>query len=272
MELEEYAQAQLSISAALAALVARVLYPFRFIPLLDRDWISILASIYPSVERARKESAELARRFYDDQRQEHWPSRDRHDTYLANYKFEWFVEAMQPAKAKMLQPGAGESAVSEATLRAVKEVENGGRRTLIQAVETERYAVGWARVATGRETCGFCMMLVSRGAVFTSAEDAGLDLDDTSAIQLLKKVDAGDEDAQAELDELMNRWHIGCDCKVVPVFDRKNWPGREEYLRAKALWKEFVKDKGYTGQEAVNAFRRAVESGEVDISTIAAAA
>lgn len=33
--------------------------------------------------------------------------------------------------------------------------------------------VAWARVPTGGETCGFCLMLASRGAVYESADTAG---------------------------------------------------------------------------------------------------
>lgn len=48
----------------------------------------------------------------------------------------------------------------------------------------------FARVPTGAETCDFCIMLASRGAVYRSAMSAGE----------------------------MNHYHANCDCRIVPVF------------------------------------------------------
>lgn len=50
----------------------------------------------------------------------------------------------------------------------------------------------FARVPTGRETCGFCVMLASRGFAYTTRQDAG---------------DAGAR---------YNAFHYHCDCVVVP--------------------------------------------------------
>lgn len=52
----------------------------------------------------------------------------------------------------------------------------------------------FARVPTGNETCGFCLMLASRGFVYTSSNAAGA----------------------------MDHYHPNCDCRVVPGF-----PGME---------------------------------------------
>lgn len=262
MTLEEYVEAQARIVAWITQIALSLLAPFRFLPILPRDWRAILVSLYPHVEWARRESARLARQFYDSQRATHGPG-GRHAVDLAGYDFAWFEEAMQPARSGLMRPRITDEAISTFVLRVVKEVENGGRRTLLRAVRSDRAVRGWARVATGRETCGFCMMLVSRGPVYSSAEDAGLDTDDTTALEL---IDRGDEQA---LNELMTRWHPGCDCKVVPVFDRRNWPGREAYLRAERLWARVT--KGLHGRDALNAFRRAVERGEVDTEQASAA-
>lgn len=51
--------------------------------------------------------------------------------------------------------------------------------------------VRFARVATGRETCAFCYMLASRGAVYRTRETAGQ----------------------------FDHYHRRCDCKVVPGFE-----------------------------------------------------
>ena len=101
--------------------------------------------------------------------------------------------------------------------------------------------VGWARVATGDETCGWCWMLVSRGPVHTDAASAGLDnpVDDIDALEELGTTN-GSQDLktlQVAARGHMTEWHPGCDCIAVPVFDRNNWAGRDTRLRALEDWK-----------------------------------
>ena len=101
--------------------------------------------------------------------------------------------------------------------------------------------VGWARVATGDETCGWCWMLVSRGPVYTDAASAGLDnpVDDIDALEVLGTTN-GSQDLktlQVAARGHMTEWHPGCDCIAVPVFDRNNWVGRDTHRRALEDWK-----------------------------------
>lgn len=49
----------------------------------------------------------------------------------------------------------------------------------------------WARVPSGSETCGFCLMLASRGFVYSSDKAAGSD----------------------------GHYHPNCDCRIIPGFD-----------------------------------------------------
>lgn len=261
MDIEEYNQLQQQLVNELSNLLLILLRPFLSPALTTLEWAAALRAIFPEVASFRRRSAELGRAFYDAQRDLHVGS--RHDVLLTDYKFEWFEEAMRPSREAMRKPGATEEALGQMILRVAKEVENGGRRTILRAVETDRSVKGWARVATGRETCAFCMMMVSRGPVYLSAESAGLDADDTTAQQLWEE---GDE---AALNELAKRWHPGCDCKVVPVFDRKNWPGRDAYLEAERLWIKAT--KGYRGKDALNALRRAIEENKLNPADIAAA-
>ena len=100
--------------------------------------------------------------------------------------------------------------------------------------------VGWARVATGDETCGWCWMLVYRGPVYTDAASAGLDnpVDDIDALEELGTTN-GSQDLktlQVAARGHMTEWHPGCDCIAVPVFDRDNWVGRDTRLRALEDW------------------------------------
>jgi hypothetical protein len=268
MTAEEYAAAQAAISVELVRDVLPVVEQYRARQLTFSLWYELLALLFPIVVRHRERAAELGRFFYDSQRGIHKPELPRHDYILPEYRLEWFVQGMEPARIGLSKPGASDYEVERVALRAMKEVENGGRRSVLRPVEDpefqDRAVQGWARVATGRETCGFCMMLVSRGPVYRSAAGAGLDTDDTTAQDLIQ---AGDTES---LNKLMKRWHEGCDCKVVPVFDKANWPGREAFLRARRIWNNST--KGYRGNDAVNAFRRAIERGDVDLLAMSIAA
>ncbi|MDK7143389.1 hypothetical protein QP405_05885 [Gleimia europaea] len=66
--------------------------------------------------------------------------------------------------------------------------------------------VAWARVIRGEYTCGFCIMLASRGAAYRNADTAGFES------------------------------HYHCDCGVVPVYDRNNWTGMRQADYLLKLW------------------------------------
>lgn len=284
MTIEQYANAQAAISAALVREILAKTEDYRSPALNNSVWLQLLRLLFPLVSKFRKQSAELAREFYDSERKTHYPDLSDHPIFLAEYKLEWFIKAMQPSKSDFLRSGTSEDASARFALRTMKEVENGGRKTIIRAVSDpdddirDDVVKGWARVATGRETCEFCLMLVSRGPVYNSAKSAGLNTDDETAREVLHS------GTQAEIDALMNRWHEGCDCKVVPVFNKAQWPGRDAFKKAQAVWKKYSKKvdkdpklrnpqngnqngvtKKWSRSEAtLAAIRRAFYSGELD--------
>jgi len=88
--------------------------------------------------------------------------------------------------------------------------------------------IAWARVTTGDETCAWCVMLASRGPVYTSAKSAGVKK--KAAARALELFGAG-----AKIP--MNEWHTGCDCTVVPVYDENDWPGKDAFNDALEQWK-----------------------------------
>ncbi|PLS31560.1 hypothetical protein Uis1B_0551 [Bifidobacterium margollesii] len=73
-------------------------------------------------------------------------------------------------------------------------VKAGGRETIAKATRRDPGKPRFARVPQGK-TCGFCIMLASRGFVYSSAEAAGGD---------------------------MNDYHNDCDCEPIPSWDKKN--------------------------------------------------
>jgi hypothetical protein len=86
-------------------------------------------------------------------------------------------------------------------------------------------------------------MLISRGPVYKTADRAG-------------------QSPAGVPEELMTRWHPNCDCKVVPVFDIFNWPGRDQYLYYENLWAEVTKGYagGKNGGDKLKVFRSHLES------------
>ncbi|AHN84427.1 capsid maturation protease [Mycobacterium phage NEHalo] len=292
MSPEEYAAAQLLISAAVVRHVRNVAGFFAQPALTMFDWLRLLDLLFPEIQRRRTEASVLARRFYDSQRAQHHPDLPRNDRPLEGTTFEKFVENMDPARERMQQSETRGDALTHLTLRAVREVENAGRQQIIHAVENDpepRVLRGWARVATGRETCAWCLMLISRGPTYVRAETAGLDLDTEHALELFENKDL--ETYFADISGEIKQWHPGCDCKVIPVFRNEDWFGKEAADRALDLWGEATKEaialedeglvhksgknKGqpFTRNElAINALRRRLERGEISAQQYAALA
>lgn len=117
------------------------------------------------------------------------------------------------------------------------------REALTDAVESDDDdvgpEVGWARVLTGAESCGFCAMLASRGPVFKSKKSAS---------------DAGGVDGKA--------YHDNCDCEVILVREDQDWVGREEYEALEQLWASST--AGTNGKSALKAFTAALNQEIVD--------
>ncbi|WP_066901045.1 hypothetical protein [Mycolicibacterium houstonense] len=288
---EEYAAQQLIISAGIARYVQSFTQFFARPALTVAEWLRFLNLLFPEVQRRRDEAAALGRRFYDDQRRLNYPDLPRNDRPLEGTTFEVFVENMEPARRRMSQADSPQDAQTLLTLRVVREVENAGRQQIIHAVDNDPQVLrGWARVATGRETCAWCLMLISRGPTYVLPETAGIDLDEEHALELFQNNDL--ETYFEDISEHMEQWHTGCDCKVIPVFKaQENWFGKEAADRALELWNEATKEaialedeglvhragkkKGqpFTRNElAINALRRRLERGEINPSEFAALA
>lgn len=77
--------------------------------------------------------------------------------------------------------------------KAFDLTRNTANQTMIKNAKRDyKKGVRWARVPSGLETCGFCVMLASRGFVYHTKESAGY-----NALGL-------------------NRFHSFCDCRVFP--------------------------------------------------------
>ena len=111
----------------------------------------------------------------------------------------------------------------------------------IDAVEESRGAkIGWARILTGAESCGWCGMLASRGPVYGSRE---------SALHLTGR--SSNYNA-AEL----KAYHDNCDCDVVLVREDEDWVGQEAYEALEQLWIDSTQTA--SGKSALRAFTAAL--------------
>src|SRR5690606_21635989 len=106
---------------------------------------------------------------------------------------------------------------------------NGARGTVHNAMENDSKLVAWVRISTTGTPCGFCAMLISRGAVYKSQESAG-DSEDRQREILNGKTYAGDE------------YHNNCKCIAVPVYDIATYrtdPAFAQNRELSQMWKDW---------------------------------
>lgn len=116
---------------------------------------------------------------------------------------------------------------------------------------TDRYGrspFGWARVLTGAENCGFCILLAARGPIYQSQRTAEYISDSKAA----KRNTLGK-------NKLRHEYHDRCDCIVVPVFTSKQWPGKESYEKARAFYDYFAVEKKLKGKDLIMEMNRTVD-------------
>lgn len=166
-----------------------------------------------------------------------------------------------------IAPSAFDGAATEGAVRALVQsvvttgTTNAFGRTLQERVDYEvKRAAGecvkanaardplkpkWARIPAGSETCGFCLMLASRGFVYASDKVAGSD----------------------------GHYHPNCDCRIVPGFDGmavegydpgslySQWKGsvHADYMRRRAedgqAKRKRVSSYRFDGREVLPAFK-----------------
>ena len=284
---EEYAAAMAAITSGLAAYVRGFSSFFTQPVLSDVQWVKFLQQLFPEVERRYANAADLARTFYDYQRRQYHPELPDNAQYSGRLKFSWFVKNMQPARRDMQRGESPQSAVTKLSLSVIREVEMGARRQIIRSTDTEpeprKVVQGWARVATGAETCAWCLMLISRGPVYKSPDVAGISLDSTTVEDLWAEAGQDLQKFHDAVDDHVDEWHAGCDCLVIPVFDVQNWPGKRAQVKALQSWIAAGKEASRLiesgearskneNRETLNALRRQLERGDISMSDYAFAA
>ncbi|HEY9369744.1 hypothetical protein [Streptomyces sp.] len=112
----------------------------------------------------------------------------------------WIPEADGP-------PPIGErlaAAEQRAEGAAQKIIADVGRDTVVEALNDDDEALGWARV-TGPGACAFCSLMVSRGPVYHTEQTAGRAADSRFT------------------GEGRYKFHNNCDCTVAPIFAGQEW-------------------------------------------------
>lgn len=233
MNLASFRRAQDVITAGVVRAALALLRTVARGQLSERQYGAVVDALLPSVLTARSASAALAREVYADERTRRLSSGRAPQVVMPHYERAALDAALaRTVKPALLNPGPVPRATMVQVVTAVaRHVEMAGRETLIFSVESDRAALGWSRVLTGRENCAFCAMLASRGPVYTS-------------------------ESSAQSREDGRRFHDGCDCLVVAVFDRSSWAGKAQSDRLSQLWQEST--RGRSGPGALSAFRLAL--------------
>lgn len=158
------------------------------------------------------------------------PSRPRDDDPLDG--LEEFFKPDKPSIDKLVDDGAGWGDLEEYLSSAVSTIdrEHEGGEDVGKGKKRTKFPMGFARVLSGTENCPFCVMLASRGPVYSSASKAGA----RGAKGVVSLWRPG--------DGFVNSFHDHCDCMVVPVYDHSAaWPGREQAEYLQKQWQKVTK-------------------------------
>lgn len=200
----------------------------------DTQWRTFVRTAYPMVMQARLETFDTSRDYYLSQR----PSDDNPPEFVErSYPVEALDKALQPTRIGLSGAEDAQADIEALEAQMLDTVERhslaAGRDAVTDTAKRDDLALGWARVASGAETCAFCTMLVSRGPVYTSKQSAGFQVNQPGREH--------------------EPYHDRCDCVPTPVFDDLDWPGRDAYLDAQKLWANVT--RGHYGDAALVALR-----------------
>ena len=113
-----------------------------------------------------------------------------------------------------------------------REVMQGGREQEEQIGRKDKRVIAFARISKTGTPCGFCAMLISRGAVYKSESTAG-----------------GGVNGE--------QYHGGCNCIEVEIYSLEQYnedPRFNLNRELRALWKKEI-EKKYSGKAALKAWR-----------------
>lgn len=161
-------------------------------------------------------AASVAARWYDEQAFAH--GLDLENAITATVYDRDAVEQAVRTMARDLESGDTEQFLKVCADYAGDRARRSANMTVLRNARRDRGdGVRFARVPTGAETCSFCFMLATRGAVYWTRATAGE----------------------------MSKFHHRCDCKIVPGFKSdkhaelvEGWRPRDAYDRLKLIEKQ----------------------------------
>lgn len=224
MEPSTYRRGLDGISRAVAE-VARAVGRFLSGPKPDeaaRD--AAAAALYPAIVSGRDKAHALSVEFAKGQAEAHGYT----DTVPVPAIRDYDQAATRKAIDNVLD-SASSDVEGDLARASVLHTENAAREAVADtakmsqtpdpATRETRKPIRWARTLTGAENCAFCITLASRGIGLLGNNN--LYLSRQSALY------SGGDAASNALDANKERFHHGCDCVAVPVYDLNDWPGRE---------------------------------------------
>lgn len=123
-------------------------------------------------------------------------------------------------------------------------VSERGRGTIFDSAAADPIRTGVARIPRGTETCAFCIMLASRGAVYQSEVSAELVVGrgsnrtgyDASGRRLPGGIGQGVK--QRGNRSLAEQFHDNCDCSTVTIRSESDWPDGYDLEAFRELYKK----------------------------------
>lgn len=240
---EQHRRAQALIAAALTRDLAR-LWRTLFRPSNPGpSWRAVRMAAAALVRDRRGQSAVVAGRYYRQARADAGAAgRSRivspmdlpEERLFANLDATGIGSYSRSVRAGAPPAKAGDAAAVNLSGAGTRLALEGGRSVVADTAKDDAEAIGWARV-TDADPCSWCLMLVSRGAVYRSAATAGR-----------LKNDRFTGDGQF-------KFHDHCGCTAAPV-----WSADDPVLdRADDLYDQWQSvTSGFSGGDAINVWRR----------------
>lgn len=194
--------------------IARLILPFVGKPVTNSILAQMTSRSFRSVEQLRHEYRLLATRSFAYHLDIGIPPIDRVPKIRAYEMQDWAKAVNRSLQAEDEIP-EGRTVTRQDVSRVLRRADlhgrNAERNTMVALSVESDEVIGWARVDPIPPTCPLCRLTISRGPVYSSAQAAGSDGND---------------------------YHTGCTCEVVPVRSKESWPGREQYLKERQLYRQ----------------------------------
>lgn len=187
---------------------------------------AVLESMFPDLVQTYGSTAALLAVDYYDELRGVAPTAARFQTVMSE---DVDVEQAQAKARWAIGPLFGvpdpDQAFSNLGLGLDHLVKQFGRDTIAKNAARDPSKAQWARVPGGRETCSWCLIMASRGAVYGSKVAAGGD---------------------------MNKYHGKCDCTPTPIWSEDDMP-----YDADAIYEKYldIHDPGMTIKQTAAQFR-----------------